>query len=204
MVERAEGPNEGIHQDETDVPAAQSEAREQAWFPRPYGDQAWPRCTEAPSRQGPQAFDRFRCTVLGKRFTRLNSFADARPFSVCSVKGEGYAGEASPFFLPSSQRRFGMIVPLRPFGNAVKRNYGRRRLREFFRQNKALFPDNHDLLIRLFQQPDDWDRFLNHVESLLERARRLAEEGPAQGAAQGTAPQARTTMRNKADRGQRS
>ena len=97
-----------------------------------------------------------------------------------------------------------MIVPLRPFGNAVKRNYGRRRLREFFRQNKALFPDNHDLLIRLFQQPDDWDTFLKHVESLLERARQLAGSDAALERPPRAPSTGRSTPRRKRDRGETS
>lgn len=64
-----------------------------------------------------------------------------------------------------------MIVPLRPFRNAVNRNYGRRRIREFYRLNKLLFPENCDLLVRLFRAPDDWDVFFHHLEELLERAR---------------------------------
>jgi ribonuclease P protein component len=59
-----------------------------------------------------------------------------------------------------------MIVPLRPFGSAVKRNYARRRLREFYRLNRDRFPRGHDVLLRLFTAPGDWDRFLEHIAQL--------------------------------------
>lgn len=62
-----------------------------------------------------------------------------------------------------------MIVPVRPFGGAIKRNYARRRLREFFRRNRELFPSDRDVLLRLFIAPDNWDRFLGEIEGLLKR-----------------------------------
>ena len=39
-------------------------------------------------------------------------------------------------------------MPIKSFGGAVKRNYARRRLREFFRRNKELFPENADALLK--------------------------------------------------------
>ncbi|MFH0882425.1 MAG: ribonuclease P protein component [bacterium] len=68
-----------------------------------------------------------------------------------------------------------MIVPLRPFGGAVQRNYARRRLREFFRHNRDLFPPNQDVLIRLHIAPADWDRFLEEITGLLGRIPRTTD-----------------------------
>ena len=68
-----------------------------------------------------------------------------------------------------------MIVPIRPFGGAVPRNYARRRLREFFRLNRELFPENHDVLLRLFQPPAEWRSFLDQIATLLQRASTMIE-----------------------------
>ncbi|HEB85166.1 MAG TPA: hypothetical protein ENI92_09230 [Bacteroidetes bacterium] len=75
--------------------------------------------------------------------------------------------------MPSPRRRFGSLVPRRAFGGAVGRNYARRRLREYFRCNRELFPDNTDLLVRLYEAPLDWEAFLLHLGELLRRAGRL-------------------------------
>ncbi|MCB2198460.1 ribonuclease P protein component [bacterium] len=64
---------------------------------------------------------------------------------------------------------------MRPFGGAIKRNYARRRLREYFRLNRDLFPDGHDTLVRLFRAPDDWDHFFSQLDELLSEARRMAK-----------------------------
>lgn len=60
-----------------------------------------------------------------------------------------------------------MTVPIKPFGGAVRRNYAKRRLREFFRREKYLFPEKTDILIRLDQPPEDWDQLLDTLRSLL-------------------------------------
>lgn len=68
----------------------------------------------------------------------------------------------------------GTLVPLRVFGNAVERNYARRRLREYYRLNKELFPDRFSTLIRLYKRPDDWSYFLRQLQRLLSIAREKA------------------------------
>lgn len=59
---------------------------------------------------------------------------------------------------------------MRPFGGAIGRNYARRRLREYFRRNKGLFPDRTELLVRMYHAPVDWDSFLDQLERLLAQA----------------------------------
>ena len=68
-----------------------------------------------------------------------------------------------------------MIVPVRPFGGAVRRNYARRRLREFFRRNRNLFPMDRDVLLRLYIAPDNWDRFFEEITGLLRNIPRGVE-----------------------------
>jgi len=68
------------------------------------------------------------------------------------------------------------MVPLRPFGAAVKRNYARRRLREFLRRNRGILPADKDVLIRLHVAPSDWDRFLGEIAKLLERIEKDGNE----------------------------
>jgi ribonuclease P protein component len=77
--------------------------------------------------------------------------------------------------LPNDETsHFGLIVPLKPFKSAVKRNYARRRLREFYRLNKNLFPENQEVIIRLFVAPDNWSKFLEQITKLLEKYRNNA------------------------------
>lgn len=74
----------------------------------------------------------------------------------------------------------GSLVPRRLYGTAVGRNYARRRLREFYRRNRSLFPEGSELIVRLYARPDDWDALLATITAMLGRARRkLARNGSA-------------------------
>ncbi len=88
------------------------------------------------------------------------------------MRGNG----VSLFFLPSDAaiRQFGSLVPRRLFGTAVGRNYARRRLREYFRRNKELFPVNCQILVRLYAAPKDWNDFFVELDRLLKVARKKA------------------------------
>lgn len=54
------------------------------------------------------------------------------------------------------------------------RNYARRRLREYFRRNKELFPVNSQVLVRLYVAPKDWNAFFVELDRLLNVARKKA------------------------------
>lgn len=84
------------------------------------------------------------------------------------VRGKG----VTLFFSPSPDhiRRVGTLVPRRLYGTAVGRNRARRRLREFYRRNRDVFPLGHELIIRLHQAPDDWNAFFARLERLLAKA----------------------------------
>ncbi len=69
----------------------------------------------------------------------------------------------------------GSIVPIRTFGGAVQRNYARRRLREFYRRNKSLFPENTDILIRLYTVPSKWDGLLLQISGMLKTVKTKRE-----------------------------
>ncbi len=63
-------------------------------------------------------------------------------------------------------RRLGISIGKKA-GNAVKRNYVKRQLREFFRLNKRLFPCNSDIIITA--KPGAADINYNEIKSELYR-----------------------------------
>jgi ribonuclease P protein component len=71
--------------------------------------------------------------------------------------------------LPASERKIAFATP-RSVGNAARRNRARRKLREFYRRNKSLFPDKTHYLIVLRNEPEDWtdleDRLRRFLSSL--------------------------------------
>ncbi|HEX03779.1 MAG TPA: hypothetical protein ENH10_01290 [Bacteroidetes bacterium] len=83
-----------------------------------------------------------------------------------------------PFFLPSDDdhQRFGSLVPKRLYGNAIGRNYARRRLREYFRRNKSAFPVRCQMIVRLYSAPADWEKFLIELERCLVIASKKASQ----------------------------
>jgi ribonuclease P protein component len=58
---------------------------------------------------------------------------------------------------------------MRKVGTAVERNYHRRKLKEFYRLNKHLWPEGTHFYA-LFRQPvTDWDGFETKLSSLLSK-----------------------------------
>ncbi|MBU1936424.1 ribonuclease P protein component [bacterium] len=72
--------------------------------------------------------------------------------------------------MPASERRIAFSAK-RTVGGAVKRNRACRKLREFYRQNKAIFPDNYHYILLLRNEPSNWN-------DLEERLRRLLSNLP--------------------------
>jgi len=68
--------------------------------------------------------------------------------------------------LPAAERKIAFSTP-RSVGNAVRRNRARRKLREFYRRNKALFPDKTHYLIVLRNEPEDWRDLEDRLRRLL-------------------------------------
>lgn len=62
-------------------------------------------------------------------------------------------------------------MPKRVARTAVKRNYARRRIREFFRLNKEMFPENTDCLFRLYSYPVNWETFFKNLVSMVLKAK---------------------------------
>ncbi len=63
--------------------------------------------------------------------------------------------------------RIGIVISKR-IGNSVKRNYEKRILREFFRQNKNKFRKNYDLIFTVLQCNVNFERKKNDFEEILE------------------------------------
>jgi ribonuclease P protein component len=84
---------------------------------------------------------------------------------VAEGKAPGNRG-ASPFFLPASERKIAFAAK-RTVGNAVKRNRARRKLREFYRQHKSLFPNNYHYILLLRNEPPDWNSLEERLRNLL-------------------------------------
>ena len=63
--------------------------------------------------------------------------------------------------------RIGIIISSKVC-NSVKRNYEKRILREFFRQNKYKFTKNFDLLFTVLQSDVDFERKKNDFEEITE------------------------------------
>ncbi|MBZ0264564.1 ribonuclease P protein component [bacterium] len=73
-------------------------------------------------------------------------------------------------------RRFAVVVPKAVAANAVRRNYARRRIREYFRRNKIKFPAETDMLLKIYKYPKDWNRFFSSLETLLHQVEHRAME----------------------------
>jgi len=79
-------------------------------------------------------------------------------------------GEFLLFFLPQTEAKFAVTVPKR-IGNAVQRNYARRRIREYYRRNRALF-SSMTILFHLTRLPENWDDLFAKVSTWANRLRR--------------------------------
>lgn len=63
--------------------------------------------------------------------------------------------------------RIGIVIS-KKIGNSVKRNYEKRIIREFFRQNKNKFINNYDLIFTVLQCNVDFERKESNFEEILQ------------------------------------
>ena len=139
---------QGYAIDETDLQTIKNQARTQIWLPCSYGDQSWQSHHPRSPQKGTQA-----ACCLGRM--RLQSRQRLRKQSdFLKVREQGNTFRCPHFFLqilidPKRQkclRRIGIITSRR-VGIAVKRNKGRRILREIFRRNQKTLPESCDLVV---------------------------------------------------------
>jgi ribonuclease P protein component len=78
--------------------------------------------------------------------------------------------------LPGTDDRFAVTVPKR-IGNAVRRNYARRRIREYYRHNRPLF-ESMTIIFHLLQWPENWDDLFEKVSKWANQLRRGAADPP--------------------------
>ena len=64
------------------------------------------------------------------------------------------------------------MVPIGKVGSAVARNYARRRLREFYRCNRELFPEKTEILVKLKKAPESWNNLFGQIKEILEQISR--------------------------------
>ena len=140
---------------DADLPSAQPQADQQAWFPRPYGDPMGPGDAFAPSQEGaqePHRLDRVeaRDPLTAARFPAGARIARAAELRAVQAEGRRRRTAHLDMLWQDNQAgrpRLGLIVPRFQF-TAVARNLLRRRLREVWRTElQALLPAC-DLVIR--------------------------------------------------------
>jgi ribonuclease P protein component len=69
--------------------------------------------------------------------------------------------------LPGQQGRKIAVAASRRVGNAVIRNRHRRKLKEFYRLNKDLFPDNSDYFLLVRSPVEDWPDLEQRLTQIL-------------------------------------
>jgi ribonuclease P protein component len=71
------------------------------------------------------------------------------------------------FFLPGQPVTRIAVAADRRVGGAVARNRHRRKLKEFYRLNKSLFPDGHFFYLLVRSPISDWKEFEQRFKKLL-------------------------------------
>ena len=69
--------------------------------------------------------------------------------------------------MPGQQGRRIAVAASRRVGNAVVRNRHRRKLKEFYRLHKDLFPDNCDYFLLIRSPVEDWPDFESRLTQTL-------------------------------------
>ena len=129
----------------SDIPSAQQEAREQAWFPAPHEDAVGPRRSVRPPQEGAQAShcpDTVQASgrLTAERLPRASRITRAAELRALLTEGKRRRTDHLDLFTrpsPFEHSRVAVIVP-RFAHTAPQRNQLRRRVREICR--RAVLP----------------------------------------------------------------
>lgn len=153
-------------EDEKTIPAAQQKQKKNPWLSRQDEDCIGQRCYQTQARQGKKTTHRVipaqtRSTLI---YTDLNPMANTFSKDERLKKGDFRGtrwkkhGETPHFLLlvhenQQGKKKLGVTIR-KKIGGAVVRNHMRRLVREFYRQNKDLFPDRQNNLLKIKQVPE--------------------------------------------------
>ncbi len=112
-----------------------------------------------------------RSNASDLRFPRANHLKGRTAIRQTIVKGVRYRGKwLGVSAIKGETSRFGISIS-RKFGKAVRRNRVKRIIREFLRNNKALWPVNRWIMIRLFSDPADETVITEELRALLSKVK---------------------------------
>jgi len=135
--------------DEENVPAQQSQKKEDSRFSRADEVGWWSPRTQAPARQRPQAPGRLTSS-RSEGYPPAIRLRKRREYQAAYQRGVRVPGSHLVLFILESDHGFARlgITATRKVGCAVRRNLVRRRLREIFRRHREQIP-SWDLVVNV-------------------------------------------------------